>query len=373
MEYQRKLRKNWGIVGHLYYDQYDYDATFVYDYSETETPFIVVNSDIAHAKSLGGELKLTRTLFEKHDLSVGTEARYDFQQDQRNYDRDPFNLILDDYRTANLWALYLQDDFAVRKDLTLSLGIRHDHYETFGGTTNPRLALIYHPFAKTSLKLLYGGAFRAPNAFELYYQGWGQETNLGLKPETIRTGEVVLEQYIGKRLRIRASGFQYDLKGVISQQTDLTNGLLQYRNIERVKGNGMEFEIAGKAALGIEGRASYTLQQSENKTIEDVPDNSPQHLAQINLTVPLVQKKIFAGFDLIYMSNRRTFTGYQSPGYVLPNLTLFSQRFLKGFEVSTTVYNLFNTNYGDPADGSHPEEIIYQNGRSIRIKVGYHF
>ncbi len=66
-----------------------------------------------------------------------------------------------------IWAVYGQDEFAILQKLTLSAGLRYDHYSNFGGTTNPRLGLIYLLFDPTTLKLLYGTAFRAPEPFEV--------------------------------------------------------------------------------------------------------------------------------------------------------------------------------------------------------------
>ena len=64
-------------------------------------------------------------------------------------------------------ALYAQDELRIASRLTLNAGVRYDHYSTFGGTTNPRLALIYRPAGKTTLKLLYGDAFSAPDVYEI--------------------------------------------------------------------------------------------------------------------------------------------------------------------------------------------------------------
>ena len=55
------------------------------------------------------------------------------------------------------------------------------------------MALIYQPFEKTTLKALYGQAFRAPNVYELYYRdgGLSEKANPKLKPEKIQTYELL--------------------------------------------------------------------------------------------------------------------------------------------------------------------------------------
>ena len=65
---------------------------------------------------------------------------------------------------------YVQDEIRVRPWLLLNGGVRFDQYEDFGRAT-PRAAVIVTPSSGTSFKYLYGQAFRAPNAYELYYYG----------------------------------------------------------------------------------------------------------------------------------------------------------------------------------------------------------
>jgi outer membrane receptor for ferrienterochelin and colicins len=144
-----------------------------------------MNKDWALGEWWGGEVQVNRTLFDKHKIIAGLEYRDNFRQDQGNYDVSPFHRYLDDKRQSTIWAGYLQGEFLLRKDLRLNTGVRYDHYSTFGGTTNFRAALIYHPFDKTNLKLIYGTAFRAPNLYELYYHDWGgtQKANRHLNPE----------------------------------------------------------------------------------------------------------------------------------------------------------------------------------------------
>lgn len=78
---------------------------------------------------------------------------------------------------------------------TVSYGARFDHYSDFGDELSPRAALIWQPRPDTAIKLLYGHAFRAPTAAELYFVplgGFGYTGNPNLGPETIDTLELVL-------------------------------------------------------------------------------------------------------------------------------------------------------------------------------------
>jgi len=65
-------------------------------------------------------------------------------------------------------ALYLQDVWALTREVEATFGVRHDRYSDFGSTTNPRFGLVWRYSANTIAKFLYGEAFRAPSFFELY-------------------------------------------------------------------------------------------------------------------------------------------------------------------------------------------------------------
>lgn len=71
--------------------------------------------------------------------------------------------------TRAIWAVYLQDDWDVTDDVNLVFGIRHDRYSDFGGTTNPRVAAVWHFARGWDAKLMYGTAFMAPTFSALYF------------------------------------------------------------------------------------------------------------------------------------------------------------------------------------------------------------
>jgi iron complex outermembrane receptor protein len=250
--------------------------------------------------------------------------------------------------------------------------LRYDHYSTFGGTTNPRAALIYSPLEKTTVKLLYGQAFRPPNDYELYYSGQGSEANPHLSPETVKTMEVDVEQYFDRGLRLVVSGYFYPIRGLISEETDPANGLIFYRNSERINMRGWEAALKKKSASGLEAGLSFSLQDAKN--LDGTPlTNSPHEVGQVSLSVPLFNRRLFASTNLNYVSRRRTLEGNYAGAYVVPNVTLFSPSLLRGWEVSASLYNAFNEVYGDPGAEEHRQDVILQNGRSFRFTLVRHF
>ena len=262
----------------------------------------------------------------------------------------------------------------------MNAGVRHDHYSTFGGTTNPRLGLIYN-WVNTTAKLLYGQAFRAPNPFEQHYTGPTLLANQGLKPEQITTYEAVLEHSLTANLRASATLYHYQIKGLISQTSfpgsdgilGTADDQLQYQNAKRIKANGLELTLEGKWPSGVEGRLSYALQKTMDDSTGITLSNSPASLAKLNLIVPLISDKLFGGLESRYTGRRDTIAGNQAKEVFLTNLSLFSPKLVNGWELSGQVSNLFNYHYGDPGSGDHVQDTIEQNGRTFWIKLKYRY
>jgi outer membrane receptor for ferrienterochelin and colicins len=373
LQYNRNLGHGWGLTNRTYLDSFNNDGTYVYDYSASGGPSQVFNKNFSHGKWWGDEATFTKQLWERQRVSIGFEYRDNFEQNQGNYDQQPFVQYFADSRTTNVFSVYAQDEIRLRKNLILNLGVRYDHYSTFGGTTNPRAALIYNPWEKTTFKLLYAQSFRSPNLFELYYNAPGNEANPALRPETVKTMEVVWEQYFAKHFRLTASGFYYPIRGLISEGIDSATGNAVFTNTASLDLRGFDVELGRKLPGGVEGTVSYSFQDVTNSSTPMPVTNSPKNLIQASLTAPLIKQKLFASIDVQYVSSRVTLAGEDTAAYVVPNVTIFSRNLLKGWEISASLYNLFNQKYSDPVGNGLAEDSIVQDGRTFRIKIGHKF
>ncbi len=278
--YQHEFANQLNVKARLYFDRYYYYGQSPYDILGTGTPPFTLNRDSTEADWWGAELTATKRLLDRHKLTIGTEYRDQFRLDQSNRDIDPPATYLNDKRHSSFVAAYLQDEWAIMDHLVLVAGARHDQYSTFGGTTNPRIGLI-STWNKTTVKLLYGRAFRAPNPFEQFYAAnIGSKANPNIKPEKIKTYELVVEQYLGNHLRALGSLYQYNISGLISQTTDPADGNLFYDNVDDLTARGAEFTVEGKWPSGLEGRVSYAIQSTRNDQMDQMLTNSPQHLVR---------------------------------------------------------------------------------------------
>jgi outer membrane receptor for ferrienterochelin and colicins len=373
LQYDRSLGRGWNFTSRTYFDLYNNDGDYIYDYSASGGSSRALNKNYAHGKWWGEEVTFSKQVFGKQRLSAGSEYQDNFQQNQGNYDVQPFFQYFGDRRTSNVFSAYAQDEIHLRKNVVLNLGLRYDHYSLFGGTTNPRAALIYNPWERTTFKLLYGQSFRAPNLFELFYDAPGNEANPSLRPETLKSTELVWEQYFANHFRLTASGFYYPIHNLISEQLDPATGNAFFANAGSLDLRGLDFELGRKLPVGLEATISYSFQEATAPVTGMTPPNSPRHLAQASLSMPLIRRKLFASTDLQYVSRRITLGGESVSAYLVPNFTLSSRNVLRGWEMSASLYNALNQKYADPAGNGLVQDAIVQDGRGFRVKVGYRF
>src|ERR1700730_2221636 len=275
LQYRHSFESALELTARAFYDRYKYDAVYV------EPPVdpgqsVILNQDFARGEWLGFELDVSKRLLKKHRVTIGTEERFNLEEVQGNYNLQPYALFVFDSRSSSVPAVYAQDEFTVRKNVKLFAGLRYDHYYSFGGTLNPRIALVYSPAANTAIKLLYGRAFRAPSEYELYYY---QSATSRLQPETIETTELAFERYFSRNTWMRASGFYNKISNLIGQTTDPLTGNIEFTNVAGARVKGLTTELNEKGLSGWEGRISYTIQDARDALSGGVLSNSPKQLA----------------------------------------------------------------------------------------------
>jgi outer membrane receptor for ferrienterochelin and colicins len=376
LKYEGSFENQLGLMVRAFYDRYEYNGTYPIDAKaqKLSTDSIILNKDLAQGEWFGGEFQVTKTLWDQHKVVLGAEYRFNSRENMRNYNDQPPMVYQDLQHSSSTTALFAQDEFRITNYLILNAGIRYDYFEGYGNTINPRLGLVYHPFKPTSLKLLYGQAFRIPNIYERYYtDNVSSKANPNLQPETIKTYEAVWEQLLGKYLRFTLAGFYYNTANLIALQTDPADGMLFFGNVQKVTTKGFEAELDAKWPKGIETRLSYSYQDARDQNADQQLTNSPTHQAKFHALLPIVSDKLFLGTELIYTSPRLTLKGRQTDDAYLLNLTLYWARAVKGLDLSCSLYNVLDQKFGEPGSEEHKQDIIYQDGIGVRVKATYSF
>ncbi|MBU2569168.1 MAG: TonB-dependent receptor [Gammaproteobacteria bacterium] len=354
------------VMARTYYDFNAFDGYYAFVPDD-------LSRDVFRGQLWGNELKLSKA-FGDHHVIVGGEYRYNFQQAMRSFERGSGEQFADVAIKRTIWGVYIQDDYRILDNLTLNAGVRYDRYEGIADALNPRAALIYQPFADTTLKLLYGQSFRVPSAFEENYRFgniWVGSSDL--EPETMRSYELNLIQRIQRNYLLTLAPYfnqEFDMIRLTGGGT--VGDPYIYKNVNSIETYGIETELQGQWESGWRAAFSYAYQQSRVQGDPGKPENSPEHLTKLNITGPLWQDLVFAGFNLSYTSRRNTFSS-DVPGYFLANMTVFSSNLIPGLELSGSIYNLFDSRYHDPSTTDLRAETIEQNGRLFLVKFNYEF
>lgn len=150
--------------------------------------------------------------------------------------------LREDYRENSF--VYLQDIWRLANDWELTAGVRHDHYSDFGGTTNPRFALVWQTRYDLTTKILYGQAFRAPSFAETRaINNPVVLGNPGLKPESLRSYELAFDYRATENLNLLLNIYHYLWHDIIEFVGDPDQSSNTAQNLGRQEGNGFEFEI----------------------------------------------------------------------------------------------------------------------------------
>ncbi len=194
------------------------------------------------------------------------------------------------------WAVFAEDEWSLRDDLNLTLGVRNDEHSTFGGHVSPRAYLVWNANASWVLKGGISQGYKTPRVEQLVdgINGFGGQGRIpligtpGLKPETSTTSEIGLH-YAGANGSSASVGlFHNDFKDKIASGVPVFNCTFaaspdrpgcvdvghwplidtfgQSVNIDEAVTRGAELAFAVPFATRWEWLVNYTFTESEQKS-----------------------------------------------------------------------------------------------------------
>ncbi len=179
---------------------------------------------LTHRNQAGG-LTLQRNIG-PHTLTLGGETqsgRATRADLQANYTLGPFVRPLPGFQSTGLRfvadgardrmnAAFVEGDWRVAADHRLVTGVRYDNYEQSGSAVSPRVAWVWTPGERYTMKLMVQEAFFAPTLSQLFLQNNPVIAGApGLEPTRVQTTELV-GRYQGESLLFSGTYYHRDAR-----------------------------------------------------------------------------------------------------------------------------------------------------------------
>jgi vitamin B12 transporter len=201
------------------------------------------------AHSFGATTSMRRTLHvaARTATSIGTIVVGAEGEKAEAENHDSFGLDIDTHhRSSN--AFFVEDRLS-RGAFELSVGVRRDHYDTFGSETSPRIGAAWTR-SGNKFHAAYGEAFRAPQIGELYLPFFG---NPDLHAERSKSAEIGYDRFFDSGASVSITAFRNTFRDLIVY--DLAAS--KFGNVGLARSRGVE--IAATNRLGpFTSALSYT-------------------------------------------------------------------------------------------------------------------
>jgi iron complex outermembrane receptor protein len=351
-----QLARNWKLDAWNTLEQrfnigaYGYDGQFPYDYaSSLPSDPRVINIDKARGNWWGIENRLINTAWSGQRLTLGIEYKANSRQDQLNFDRGygcygyGSAPCLDNRQQSKQLTLIAQDEIQIGTSSLLTVGLSHNRQEGYRPFWSPRLGFVHDAGGWGLIKLLYGTAFRAPSVYERAYivpsLAYG---NPDLRPEKMRSFEISWEKRFSPQSRLTATAYHFDIERMVT-----VDGSGLAVNGSPIRADGLEVEYERQWSTGSRLRTGYSVQYAADQARR--LDNSPRHMAKLNLAVPAGIPGLMAGIEGQWIAARQGNAGSESlAAYALTNVNLSYAPAGSQWELGLGIYNLFDRRYSDP-------------------------
>ena len=399
---------DWELTAHASYLQADFQGQFKLFPNNAKLP-VGADGNLFSAKSAlvlfpsGVATNLGRTEripslelgsiykgFDKHLLRFSTAFRYESVNANQssnfgygtqngvggalvNVTGTSYSYLPDTHRTVG--SLVAQDEWQLAADWQLTAGLRYDHYSDFGGTFNPRAALVWDINKQFTSKLMYGKAFRAPNFSEQFTQNNPVvQGNPNLRPETINTYEWALNYRPWSSLSTGVNVYYYQINNLIAEVGNSGAGAANiYQNSGNLNGYGSEFEFNWQWSEQWNIKGNYAWQHAVNETAHSLVTGVPaSHVYAALVWKFLPQWQIQP--QLNWIAGRTGMAGeiQQLSNYETIDFTLRGKQLFEHLNLAASLRNALNTNYYEPTALQLPTTLPMP-GRSFYLEASVNF
>ena len=243
------------LTGKLYATRYDDESTVINRKTNE-----ISSGNLNIQDMLKGEVQFDTTLWEKHQLTLGSEVILENLQSQRitGGERDIFTN-----------SLFIQDEFRPISAFALVIGGRLDNHSEFGSHFSPKLSSLYRVTDDLRVRASYGQGFRAPDFKNLYLDftnvtsGYQVLGNPNLQPESSHSWNLGVEYQVLDGLLGRIHIYRNDLQNLIEAerigQSAAGGSKFEYQNISEAYTEGFDAEAQVDIDAGSIGGFTSTI------------------------------------------------------------------------------------------------------------------
>ncbi len=249
------------FTGKIYLTRYDDVSTVINRNTEETTSQNINIQDL-----IKGEIQFDTTLWQKHQLTFGSEIILENLQSQR---------INGGEREILTNSLFLQNEYRPFTPVAVVIGGRLDHHSEFGSHFSPKLSSLYKITDNLRIRASYGQGFRAPDFKNLYLNftnvtsGYQVLGNAYLQPESSHNWNIGIDYHFSRVLMGRIHMYRNDLHNLIEAerigQSVLGGSKFEYQNINQAYTEGVDVEILLGSLGGFTSTVGYAYLRGADK------------------------------------------------------------------------------------------------------------
>ncbi len=334
-------------------------------------------SDEGASAAVGGEALLTIEPSSRYRLTTGLEMSRAFRVEYTELlggdilasDKAPFSNV----------AVFAENELQLKRGIKLVAGGRVEVRQRFEPSLAPRLAVVAQPREATTVKLLYGRAFRAPSSAEAEIDTDFYSSNATLTPEWIETFELEVRERIRKNAIVEASVYHYHMSGLINPVDTDGGSSIRFENMDNAGAMGAEVQVDVGLNGPLSARAGYAFQRDDHLRTGERLANAPAHIATAEV-VASGRRGLRSSLRVRSESGRLTHVGTMTRAFTrmdfhfaLSPMSGGPASGSRGPRLSLGINNLLAAHYSLPAGIEHPQPSLVQSGRVASFRIEWRF
>ena len=255
----------------------------------------------------------------------------------------------------------------------------------FGSRVTPKAAVIWTPGADDVVKAIYAEGFRTPTASEAFYEnGVSFVSNPKLKPETVRSLELVAEHRLGGATVLTLSLFQDDYRQLIRYVTvapdpqDPSDLRQRAENVGALRLRGGELAVNASFGDNLRAWGGVSAQESDQAGLANFPavtGNLAVSTRALWRPLTLSLRGAFGATRTKFVAGDATgFGGEIGPFFVVGATALLDVPGVRGLSLELSVANLLDAYAPSPLTiDSAPITELAEPPRTFRLAARWSF